>query len=56
MLVLIVYTPFLQESFHTFSLSVLDWAIVILSALTVLPVLEITKAVIRMNSKKQAHI
>ena len=55
LLVLIVYTPFLQESFHTFSLSLSDWAVVILSSLTILPVLEITKAFIRMNAKKQAH-
>ena len=47
LLVVIVYTPFLQESFHTFSLSAIDWIIVILAAGTVFPVLEATKAIFR---------
>jgi Ca2+-transporting ATPase len=53
LLILIVYTPFLQESFHTFSLSVVDWVIVILVAGTVFPVLELSKLVIRMRENKQ---
>lgn len=55
LLVVIVYTPFLQESFHTFALSAFDWAIVILAAGTVFPVLELTKAIIRWKEgRKQA--
>jgi Ca2+-transporting ATPase len=47
LLAVIVYAPFLQDSFHTFSLSASDWAIVILSAGTVFPVLEFAKILIR---------
>jgi len=52
LLVLIVYMPFLKEPFHTFSLSALDWVIVVLFAGTVFPVLEITKAIIRWRERK----
>jgi Ca2+-transporting ATPase len=52
LLVVIVYTPFLQESFHTFSLSVIDWIIVILTAGTVFPVLELAKFFIRRQENK----
>jgi Ca2+-transporting ATPase len=48
----IVYTPMLQDSFHTFSLSAVDWAIVILSAGTVFPALELTKLFIRRRENK----
>jgi Ca2+-transporting ATPase len=53
LLVLIVYTPFLQESFHTFALSAVDWAIVILAAGTVFPVLEATKAIFRWQERRK---
>jgi Ca2+-transporting ATPase len=53
LLVVIVYTPFLQEAFHTFSLSALDWVIVILAAGTVFPVLELAKLVIRTRDNKK---
>jgi Ca2+-transporting ATPase len=52
MLCAIVYVPFLQGAFHTFSLGVMDWAIIILSAGTIFPILEITKAIIRWQEKK----
>jgi Ca2+-transporting ATPase len=52
LLVVIVYAPFLQESFHTFALSTVDWIIVILAAGTVFPVLELAKLVIRRREKK----
>jgi Ca2+-transporting ATPase len=52
LLIGIVYTPFLQESFHTFSLSFVDWIIVILTAATVFPVLELAKLVIRRRENK----
>lgn len=53
LLVVIVYTPFLQEAFHTFSLGALDWVIVILAAGTVFPVLELAKLVIRTRENKK---
>jgi Ca2+-transporting ATPase len=56
LLVVIVYTPFLQESFHTFALSAVDWAIVILAAGTVFPVLELTKLAIRRQENKRQRI
>jgi P-type Ca2+ transporter type 2C len=52
LLIVIVYTPFLQESFHTFSLSLVDWIIVILTAATVFPVLELAKLIIRRRENK----
>ena len=52
LLVIIVYTPFLQYPFHTFSLSAVDWMIVILLAGTIFPVLEITKAIFRWRQKE----
>ncbi|HKZ69895.1 MAG TPA: cation-translocating P-type ATPase, partial [Anaerolineales bacterium] len=43
LLVLIVYVPTLHEPFGTFSLPLIDWAIVILLSLTISPVLELAK-------------
>jgi len=43
LLVFIVYAPFLQKPFQTFSLSLVDWCIVIAAALTISPILEIAK-------------
>jgi Ca2+-transporting ATPase len=43
LLVVIVYVPALQHPFHTFSLSVVDWCIVVGAALTICPVLELAK-------------
>ena len=42
-LALIVYTPFLHEPFSTVSLPLVDWAIVVVLASTVSPVLESEK-------------
>ncbi len=52
LLVMIVYIPFLQQPFHTFSLGVFDWVVVVLVAGTIFPVLEITKAIIRWREKR----
>ncbi|MBM3119799.1 MAG: cation-translocating P-type ATPase [Chloroflexi bacterium] len=52
LILIIVYTPFLQQPFRTFSLSVFDWALVILLGATIFPVLEITKAIIRWRDRK----
>ncbi|KAF0110636.1 MAG: pacL [Chloroflexi bacterium] len=43
MLVAIVYLPFLQEPFGTFSLPLIDWVITIGLAFTISPVLELAK-------------
>jgi Ca2+-transporting ATPase len=47
LLMLIIYLPVLHEPFGTCSLGLLDWAIVVGVSLTVLPVLELTKWMIR---------
>ncbi|MCM2310587.1 MAG: HAD-IC family P-type ATPase [Steroidobacteraceae bacterium] len=47
LLALIIYLPVLQGPFDTFALSLVDWAIVIGVAATVLPVLDAAKAVLR---------
>ena len=52
LLVVIVYMPALQPSFHTFSLSGFDWLLVVLLAATVFPVLELTKAFFRWRERK----
>jgi P-type Ca2+ transporter type 2C len=43
LLVAIIYIPFLQTPFGTFSLSLVDWAIILCLAFSVSPVLELTK-------------
>lgn len=43
LLALIIYVPFLQDAFGTFSLPLVDWAIVIALAFSVSPVLELAK-------------
>jgi len=43
LLVIIVYAPVLHEPFATFSLPLVDWAIVVVLAFTVSPVLELAK-------------
>jgi Ca2+-transporting ATPase len=53
LLVLIVYLPALQPSFHTFPLSGWDWLLVLLLAATVFPVLELTKALFRWRERRQ---
>ncbi len=54
LLAVIVYTPALQPSFHTFSLGGFDWLLVVLLAATVFPVLELTKAFFRWRERKKA--
>ncbi|MEA3427622.1 MAG: cation-translocating P-type ATPase C-terminal domain-containing protein [Thermodesulfobacteriota bacterium] len=48
----LIYVPFFQDRFHTFPLSLLDWAIVILSSATIFIVLETTKLIIRRHDKE----
>jgi Ca2+-transporting ATPase len=47
LLVLILYLPALQGPFGTFAFSPFDWAVVLGAAATVLPVLDVAKAVLR---------
>lgn len=47
LLSLIVYLPFLHKPFGTFSLPLVDWAIIVALASTVLPVLELAKWMVR---------
>jgi Ca2+-transporting ATPase len=46
LLVFVVYVPFLQRAFGTYSLPAIDGAIVLVAALTVAPVLEVAKKVV----------
>jgi Ca2+-transporting ATPase len=47
LLMVIVYVPFMQAPFATFSLTFEDWGVIIALALTITPVLEATKWVVR---------
>jgi len=58
LLLMIVYLPVLQGPFHTFALTPVDWAIVIVLAISIFPVLEATKYAIRrgwFKSKKNLN-
>jgi Ca2+-transporting ATPase len=46
LLVLVVYVPFLQRAFGTYALTATDVVVVALAAVTVVPVLEVAKAVV----------
>ncbi|MCI0397944.1 MAG: cation-translocating P-type ATPase [Chloroflexi bacterium] len=47
LLAVIIYVPFLQTPFNTFSLSLMDWVIAVSLAFTVSPVLELAKWIVR---------
>lgn len=47
LLALIIYLPFLHKPFGTFSLPLFDWGVAVALSITVVPVLEITKWMIR---------
>ena len=53
LLVLVVNVPFLQDAFGTTSLSAADWGIVAGSAVTIVPVLEVAKRVIRRGQMEE---
>lgn len=46
-LVGVLYIPFLQVAFNTYSLSYSDWAAVLIAACTIFPFMEIIKAMLR---------
>ncbi len=45
LLLLIIYVPFLQNMFKTFALTAGDWAIVIVAAFLIIPIIEIAKMI-----------
>ncbi len=47
LLIIIIYSPFLHKPFGTFSLPLLDWVIVVALSITIVPVLELVKWMIR---------
>lgn len=47
MLIAVIYMPFLQTPFETYALPVIDWVIVFIAALTISPVLELAKWMLR---------
>jgi Ca2+-transporting ATPase len=47
LLVLIVYVPVLAQAFGTYALPLEDWLLVVAAAFTVVPVLEVTKWILR---------
>jgi P-type Ca2+ transporter type 2C len=53
LVVLVVNVPFLQDAFGTTSLSAADWAIVAGSAVTIVPVLEVAKRLIRRGQMEE---
>lgn len=53
LLLIIIYTPFLQEPFRTFSLSAGDWILVIVLAGTIFPIMETSKSIIRRKEEKK---
>jgi Ca2+-transporting ATPase len=54
LLMVIVYVPFMQIPFATFSLTFEDWGVIIALALTITPVLEATKWVVRRRESGRA--
>lgn len=47
LLMIVVYLPILHKPFGTFSLTPMDWAIVLMTAVTITPVLELGKWMVR---------
>lgn len=52
----LLYVPFLREVFNTYPLTFGDWAVIFVSALTILPVLEVGKMVIRRMSPQNHNM
>jgi len=50
MLAVVVHLPVLQAPFGTYSLPLSDWAIVVAVAFSVVPVLEVAKALLRRSA------
>jgi Ca2+-transporting ATPase len=56
LLVLVVNVPFLQDAFGTRSLSAAEWGIVVSSAVTIVPVLEVAKRMIRRGQFEEVTV
>ncbi len=52
LMLIIIYVPFYQNVFHTYPLVGLDWTLSILLSLSVFPVLELSKLVLRRLAKE----
>ncbi len=55
LLLLIIYVPFLQKMFKTFALTAGDWAIVIVAAFLIIPIIEIAKMIGKNHPIKAIH-
>ena len=51
LLSVVIYTPFLQGPFRTYSLSLADWVILIVAAFTIIPIVEIAKLSLRITRR-----
>ena len=56
LVVMVVNVPFLQDAFGTTSLSAADWGIVVGSAVTIVPVLDVAKRVIRRGQMEEVTV
>jgi Ca2+-transporting ATPase len=54
--VAIVYVPFLQEPFHTYSMGLQDWGIVLLAGVSVLIPVEITKLIMARRTRPSPKV
>ena len=50
-----MYLPFLHAPFGTFALTAADWAIIVGAAVTVVPVVEVAKALARRGVLGDLH-
>ena len=55
LLLVVVYLPVLHAPFGTFALTAVDWVIVVGAALTIVPVLELAKALARRGAFGELH-
>ncbi len=55
LITLVVYVPFLQAPFGTYSLTATDWAIVLGTAVTILPVIELAKRATGVGAKASSQ-
>jgi len=54
--VVIVYAPFLQGPFHTYSMSLPDWGIVLLAGVSILIPVEITKLIVARRTRPSPKV
>jgi P-type Ca2+ transporter type 2C len=56
MLIAVIYWPPLARLFHTYPLNLRDWLIAMVLALTIFPIVEITKWIIRRKGRYRQHL